>query len=154
MDKANVLESSRLWRQVTVEVGAANPDIALEHVLVDIAAMRLITGPAALDVVVTENMFGDILTDEASVLAGAMGMLPSASLGQGRVGLYADPRFGAGHRRQGHCQPDWHDPVHRHARRTSFARGDTGSRMACVPWCAGQCNSRRPTCQRKAARTV
>jgi len=88
VDKANVLESSRLWRQIAVQVGAANPEIALEHVLVDTAAMRLITGPASMDVMVTENMFGDILTDEASVLAGSMGMLPSASLGSGRVGLY------------------------------------------------------------------
>jgi hypothetical protein len=83
-----VLESSRLWRQIAVQVGAANPDVTLEHVLVDTAAMRLITGPAWMDVVVTENMFGDILTDEASILAGSMGMLPSASLGEGRVGLY------------------------------------------------------------------
>ena len=88
VDKANVLESSRLWRQIAVQVGAANPEIALEHVLVDTAAMRLITGPASMDVMVTENMFGDILTDEASVLAGSMGMLPSASVGEGRVGLY------------------------------------------------------------------
>jgi len=88
VDKANVLESSRLWRQIAVKVGAENPEIALDHILVDTAAMRLITGPAALDVVVTENMFGDILTDEASVLAGSMGMLPSASLGAGRGGLY------------------------------------------------------------------
>ena len=88
VDKANVLESSRLWRQIAVKVGAEHPDVALDHILVDTAAMRLITGPASLDVVVTENMFGDILTDEASVLAGSMGMLPSASLGAGRVGLY------------------------------------------------------------------
>jgi len=88
VDKANVLESSRLWRQIAVEVGSRNPDVILEHVLVDTAAMRLITGPAAMDVVVTENMFGDILTDEASVLAGSMGMLPSASLGAGGPGLY------------------------------------------------------------------
>jgi len=88
VDKANVLESSRLWRQIAVQIGQANPDAALEHVLVDTAAMRLITGPAWIDVMVTENMFGDILTDEASVLAGSMGMLPSASLGEGRVGLY------------------------------------------------------------------
>ncbi len=88
VDKANVLESSRLWRQVATQIGAANPDVTLEHVLVDTAAMRLITGPAWMDVVVTENMFGDILTDEASVLAGSMGMLPSASLGDGKVGLY------------------------------------------------------------------
>ena len=88
VDKANVLESSRLWRQIAVEVGAKNPDVELEHVLVDTAAMRLVTGPAWMDVVVTENMFGDILTDEASVLAGSMGMLPSASLGSGGPGLY------------------------------------------------------------------
>jgi 3-isopropylmalate dehydrogenase len=88
VDKANVLESSRLWRQIACQVGAENPDIALEHVLVDTASMRLITAPAKMDVIVTENMFGDILTDEASVLAGSMGMLPSASLGEGSLGLY------------------------------------------------------------------
>ena len=88
VDKANVLESSRLWRQVATEVGKANPDIALEHVLVDTAAMKLVSNPAAFDVIVTENMFGDILTDDASVLSGSMGMLPSASLGSGGPGLY------------------------------------------------------------------
>ena len=88
VDKANVLESSRLWRRIAVKVGEANKDIELEHTLVDTASMRLITGPAWMDVVVTENMFGDILTDEASVLAGSMGMLPSASLGESTVGLY------------------------------------------------------------------
>ncbi|MBI5296504.1 MAG: 3-isopropylmalate dehydrogenase [Chloroflexi bacterium] len=88
VDKANVLESSRLWRQIAVQVGKANPDVELEHTLVDTASMRLITGPAWMDVVVTENMFGDILTDEASVLAGSMGMLPSASLSESGPGLY------------------------------------------------------------------
>ena len=88
VDKANVLESSRLWRQVTAQVGKEHPDVTLEHQLVDSAAMKLITGPASMDVVVTENMFGDILTDEASVLAGSMGMLPSASLSEAGVGLY------------------------------------------------------------------
>jgi 3-isopropylmalate dehydrogenase len=88
VDKANVLESSRLWRQIATKVGAENPDVELEHVLVDTASMRLITGPAWMDVVVTENMFGDILTDEASVLAGSMGMLPSASLGESGPGLF------------------------------------------------------------------
>ena len=88
VDKANVLESSRLWRQVAAKVGTKYPDVTLEHQLVDSAAMRLITGPASMDVVVTENMFGDILTDEASVLAGSMGMLPSASLSEAGVGLY------------------------------------------------------------------
>jgi 3-isopropylmalate dehydrogenase len=88
VDKANVLESSRLWRQITTEIGARNPEIALDHMLVDTAAMRLVTSPATMDVVVTENMFGDILTDEASVLAGSMGMLPSASIGEKGPGLY------------------------------------------------------------------
>ncbi len=88
VDKANVLESSRLWRQVATAVGRAHPDVALDHMLVDTAAMRLVTSPASFDVIVTENMFGDILTDEASVLAGSMGMLPSASLGDGGPGLY------------------------------------------------------------------
>lgn len=95
VDKANVLESSRLWRQIASNIGTQHPDIQLEHTLVDTAAMKLITSPASMDVVVTENMFGDILTDEASVLAGSMGMLPSASLGESsvpekeaRIGLY------------------------------------------------------------------
>jgi 3-isopropylmalate dehydrogenase len=88
VDKANVLESSRLWRQIATGIGKANPDVALDHMLVDTAAMRLVVAPAQLDVVVTENMFGDILTDEASVLAGSMGMLPSASIGETGPGLY------------------------------------------------------------------
>jgi 3-isopropylmalate dehydrogenase len=88
VDKANVLESSRLWRQIATQVGKANPDVELEHALVDSTSMKLITAPASIDVLVTENMFGDILTDEASVLAGSMGMLPSASLGEKGVGLY------------------------------------------------------------------
>jgi 3-isopropylmalate dehydrogenase len=88
VDKANVLDTSRLWRQLATETGAANPDIALDHMLVDTAAMQLVANPARFDVLVTENMFGDILTDEAAVLAGSMGMLPSASLGDGGPGLY------------------------------------------------------------------
>lgn len=88
VDKANVLESSRLWRQITTEVGSRHPEIVLEHMLVDTAAMRLVSSPASFDVIVTENMFGDILTDEASVLAGSMGVLPSASLGTSGPGLY------------------------------------------------------------------
>lgn len=89
VDKANVLESSRLWRDVTVKLMAGEfPDIELEHMLVDAASMHLIRRPADFDVIVTENMFGDILTDEASMLAGSMGMLPSASLGDSGPGLY------------------------------------------------------------------
>jgi len=88
VDKANVLESSRLWRQVASALSEKEPEVALEHMLVDTASMRLIQSPASFDVLVTENMFGDILTDEASVLAGSMGLLPSASIGEGGPGLY------------------------------------------------------------------
>jgi 3-isopropylmalate dehydrogenase len=88
IDKANVLESSRLWRQVAVELGKEFSDITLEHQLVDSCAMRLVTNPGSFDVMVTENMFGDILSDEAAVLTGSLGMLPSASLGDGKLGLY------------------------------------------------------------------
>jgi 3-isopropylmalate dehydrogenase len=88
VDKANVLESSRLWRQVASEVAAGFPDVKMENMLVDTASMRLVTNPSDFDVLVTENTFGDILTDEASVLSGSMGLLPSASLGSGGPGLY------------------------------------------------------------------
>ena len=89
IDKANVLETSRLWREVTERVVRAEfPDLKLEHMLVDSAAMHLIRRPRDFDVAVTENMFGDILTDEASMLAGSLGLLPSASLGDGKCGLY------------------------------------------------------------------
>jgi 3-isopropylmalate dehydrogenase len=88
VDKANVLETSRLWRQIATDIATKNPGVAIEHMLVDTAAMRLITSPASFDIMVTENTFGDILTDEASVLAGSMGMLPSASLGDEGPGLY------------------------------------------------------------------
>jgi len=89
IDKSNVLETSRLWREVCGKVMREEfPDVALEHILVDAAAMHLIRRPKDFDVLVTENMFGDILTDEASMLSGSLGLLPSASLGDGRRGLY------------------------------------------------------------------
>jgi 3-isopropylmalate dehydrogenase len=88
VDKANVLESSRLWRQVVTDVGLGFPGIVLEHRLVDSAAMQLIMQADTFDVIVTENMFGDILTDEAAVITGSLGLLPSASLGDSGPGLY------------------------------------------------------------------
>jgi 3-isopropylmalate dehydrogenase len=88
VDKANVLETSRLWRSTVQRIAIDYPDVKLEHQLVDSMAMLLLTQPNRYDVVVTENLFGDILTDEAAALAGSLGLLPSASLGEGRRGLY------------------------------------------------------------------
>lgn len=88
IDKANVLASMRLWRRTVDEVAREFPDVSLEHVLVDAAAMHLLRSPARFDVVLAGNMFGDILSDEASVLAGSLGMLPSAALGAGSFGVY------------------------------------------------------------------
>jgi 3-isopropylmalate dehydrogenase len=88
VDKANVLESSRRWRELALETSPDYPEVALEHQLVDSCAMRLLTAPRSFDVVVTENLFGDILTDEAAALAGSLGLCPSASLGDSRRGLY------------------------------------------------------------------
>ena len=88
VDKANVLESSRLWRETAEQVAQDYPDVEFEGMYVDIAAMRLVRYPAVFDVIVTGNMFGDILTDEASMIAGSMGMLPSAAIGDGGPGLY------------------------------------------------------------------
>lgn len=88
VDKANVLESSKLWRERVEIMKEKYPDVTVEHMLVDAAAMKLIQTPTAFDVIVTENMFGDILSDEASVLTGSLGMLPSASLREDHVGLY------------------------------------------------------------------
>lgn len=88
VDKANVLETSRLWRETVVRVAADYPDVELEHVLVDNCAMQLLRRPSSFDVIVTENMFGDIISDEAAMLTGSIGMLSSASLGDGAFGLY------------------------------------------------------------------
>ncbi len=96
VDKSNVLESSQLWRAVVIEVAAGYPDIELRHILVDNCAMQLIANPLQFDVLLTSNMFGDILSDEAAMLTGSIGMLPSASLGD----------------RQGNRQPGLYEPVH------------------------------------------
>jgi 3-isopropylmalate dehydrogenase len=87
VDKANVLETSQLWRKVVTRVGSEFPDVALEHMYVDSCAMQLVTNPRHFDVILTENLFGDILSDEAAIIAGSIGMLGSATIG-GSVGLY------------------------------------------------------------------
>ncbi|MEP3655815.1 MAG: 3-isopropylmalate dehydrogenase [Litorimonas sp.] len=88
VDKSNVLETSRLWRETVIDVAKSYPEVELEHLLVDAMTMHMLTNAQSFDVVLTENMFGDILTDEASVLCGSMGVIPSASLSDGRMGMF------------------------------------------------------------------
>ncbi len=88
VDKANVLETSRVWRETVTRIAADYPDVTLEHMYVDNAAMQLIHDPKQFDVILTGNLFGDILSDEASMLTGSIGMLPSASIGESGVGMY------------------------------------------------------------------
>ncbi|MFP5450965.1 MAG: 3-isopropylmalate dehydrogenase [Thermoleophilia bacterium] len=88
VDKANVLETSRLWREQVIETAARHPEIELEHMLVDNAAMQLVSRPSDFDVIITENLFGDVLSDEAAMISGSIGLLPSASLGPGTKGLF------------------------------------------------------------------
>ena len=130
IDKANVLETSRLWREVVERVVRDEfPQLALEHMLVDAAAMHLLRAPRGFDVLLTENMFGDILTDEASMLAGSLGLLPSASLGstQARC-LRADTRVGARHRRTRDSESLWRHPQRRAAAATLARARRRGAR--------------------------
>jgi 3-isopropylmalate dehydrogenase len=117
VDKANVLETSRLWREVVGTCHPRVPDVQLEHALVDSTAMQLVSAPRQFDVILTENMFGDILSDEAAMLTGSLGMLPSASLGaEGDPGVFEPgPRQRPRHRGPGHREPAGDDPLAGHA---------------------------------------
>ncbi len=153
VDKANVLDTSILWREVVTATAKDYPDVALTHMYVDNAAMQLVRNPKQFDVIVTGNLFGDILSDEASMLAGSIGMLPSASLDVERQGaLRADPRLGAGHRRPGQGQSAGDDPVARddvpvHVRARGPRRPDRSAlsarcwRRACGP-ATSRCRAR------------
>ena len=109
IDKQNVLATSKLWRKIADEVSLEFPDVTLEHQLVDSAAMIMITNPARFDVVVTENLFGDILSDESSVLPGTLGVMPSASHSENGPIFMNYPWFSTRHCRSRYCQPNFND---------------------------------------------
>jgi 3-isopropylmalate dehydrogenase len=149
VDKANVLDTSMLWREVVTEVARDYPDVALSHMYVDNAAMQLVRAPKSFDVIVTGNLFGDILSDEASMLAGSIGMLPSASLDANGKGVRADPRLRAGLSWSRTRESTRDDPV-----AAMMFRPRSASRRGSVERRAHGAARRhaRPTSQRRAGR--
>ena len=134
MEKRNVMKSGVLWNEVVARVSRDEyPDVELDHMLADAGGMQLVRAPKQFDVIVTDNLFGDMLSDVAAMLTGSLGMLPSASLGapdpddrQAQGVLRAGARLGAGHRRQGHRQPDRHDRFLRHGAALFLRHGARG----------------------------
>ena len=127
VDKSNVLETSALWRAVMTQIGREYSDVELRHLLVDAAAMALVRDPRQFDVMVMENTFGDILSDEAAMLTGSIGMLPSSSFGDGKQGLYEPVHGSARYRRQGYRESARVDSFRR-PDAARFLRSGTGSR--------------------------
>ena len=140
VDKANVMECTVLWREVMDEVAKEYPDVELSHMYVDNCAMQLVRAPKQFDVIVTGNLFGDILSDEAAMLTGSIGMLPSASLNESGAGhVRAVPRFGAGYRRSGQSQ----------SARDDFVGGDDVALFARRAGC-GRCDRKGHWCRTRS----